>query len=147
MIRFLFFFFLEKFTATHSLDWKIDFFFRHGKKKNALFTHSLDFGQKVPKNNLFRGKNKKRYLWLLLAKRYFYFDFFLIWWTMIPVSNSFFYYTARQFLEKYISHMSFHITKNILKLPIFFWALFVFYHFFVLVSFLWSFHPWPQPIL
>ena len=54
---FCFFFFLEKFTFTHSLDWKTRFFFRD-RKKNGFFTHSLDFCRKIPKNKLFLGKKK-----------------------------------------------------------------------------------------
>ena len=55
---FLFFFFLEKFKVTHSLIWKVCFFFSgDGKKKTAfLLTHSI-FYQKCQKTN-FSGKKK-----------------------------------------------------------------------------------------
>ena len=33
------------------------------KKKNSIFTHSLDFPQKSANFNLFRGNKKIRYLW------------------------------------------------------------------------------------
>ena len=34
------------------------------KKKNSFFIHSIDFTPKGEKNDLFRRKKKKRYLWL-----------------------------------------------------------------------------------
>ena len=57
---FCFFFSMEKFTP-HSLTrfqnrWKKKN--RVGKKKNSIFTHWLDFCQKVVKIKLFRGKKK-----------------------------------------------------------------------------------------
>ena len=38
------------------------------KKKNTIFTHSLDFCPKVDKNKLFQGNKKIRYLWPGSAK-------------------------------------------------------------------------------
>ena len=60
----MFFFFpQEKFKGTHSL--KIRGRKKKnsvGKKKNSIFTHSLDFCPKVVKNKLFQGNKKIRYL-------------------------------------------------------------------------------------
>ena len=63
---FLFFFFPRKsLKSTHSLD----FLGRKkknssGKKKNTIFTHSVDFCPKSANFKLFRGNKKIRYLWL-----------------------------------------------------------------------------------
>ena len=54
------FFFLEKFTL-HSLTQSQKPENSTGKK-NSIFTHSLDFVQKVVKNELFLGNKKIRYL-------------------------------------------------------------------------------------
>ena len=53
--RFLFFlvlfFFLEKFKSTHSLVWKVRFFFPATKKKTAFLLTHLIFPQKSKKTN------------------------------------------------------------------------------------------------
>ena len=61
---FVFFFFLGK-VYLHSLTRLKNVFFFSGyrKKKNGFFTHSLDFRRNIPKNKLFPGKKKIRYLW------------------------------------------------------------------------------------
>ena len=59
-----FFFFLEKFKFTHSLVWKVRFFFSgRGKKKKQLFCSLTRIYPKIHKIQTFPGKKKKRYLW------------------------------------------------------------------------------------
>ena len=58
-----FFFSLEKFTFTHSLDWKTRFFvFRGPKKSGFLHTYSI-FAEKPQKTN-YSLEKEIRYLWL-----------------------------------------------------------------------------------
>ena len=71
---FLFFFFSsEKFTFTHSLDWKTCFFFSgyRKKKKKRVFHSFTRFSPKNPKKQTIPGKKKIRYLWLQYLKSFY----------------------------------------------------------------------------
>ena len=58
------FFFLAKFTWTHTLVWKVCFFFPDSEKKTAFIHKHSFYTQKIKKINFSRAIKIKHHLWL-----------------------------------------------------------------------------------